>query len=61
MLLKAVILFLVFIAVMGMIQKALMPNRKRLNTIDRLRCPTCRRVNFSNKPAACERPDCRYR
>jgi hypothetical protein len=61
MILKAVILFLLFIAVMAMIQKALMPNRKRLKTMDRLRCPTCRRVNFSNNPAPCERPDCRYR
>ena len=61
MILRAVLLFLLFIALMAMVQKLIAPNRKRLSTIDRLRCPTCRRVNFSNNPAPCERQDCRYR
>jgi len=65
MLLRATILFLLFIIVMAMIQKALRPGgRNKLSRpqgLDRLRCPTCKRVNFSNTPAPCERPDCRYR
>ena len=63
MILRVVILFLLFIVIMAMIQKALRPNRKgkRPKALDRLRCPTCKRVNFSDSPAPCERPDCRYR
>ena len=67
MLLRIVILFLIFMLVMGMVQKAL-SGRKRDSlgqskraTIDRLRCPDCKRVNFSNNPRACERPECGYR
>jgi len=62
MILKVVVLFLLFIAVMGMIQKALRPagSRKR-TTLDRLRCQTCKRVHFSDNPAPCGRADCRYR
>lgn len=65
MILRAIILFLLFIAVMAMIQKALRPGGRNTlsgpKALDRLRCPTCKRVNFSDKPAPCERPDCRYR
>ncbi|MCB1396972.1 MAG: hypothetical protein H6898_14730 [Rhodobacter sp.] len=61
MILRVVLLFLLFIAIMGMIQKWLNPRRGRLTTLDRLRCPTCKRVNISNNPAPCERQDCRYR
>lgn len=61
MILRVVLLFLLFIAIMGMIQKWLNPRRGRLTTLDRLRCPTCKRVNISNNPAPCQRPDCRYR
>lgn len=58
MLLRVVIIFLLFIAIMGMIQKALRPNRPKRNALDRLRCPTCKKVNFSNKSTRCERSDC---
>ena len=64
MLLRVVILFLIFMLVMGMVQKALSSRRigqSKRPTIDRLRCPQCKRVNFSNTPRACERPDCGYR
>ena len=58
MILRAVILFLLFIAVMAMIQKALLPAHKRRNALDRMRCRTCKRVNLSGSPSPCERPDC---
>lgn len=65
MLLRVIVLFLLFIIVMAMIQKALRPGgSSKLSGpkgLDRLRCPTCKRVNFSNTPAPCARPDCRYR
>ncbi len=66
MLLRIVVLFLLFMVVMAMIQKALRPGGRlggggRMKTIDRLRCPTCKRVNLNANPAPCERPDCRYR
>ena len=49
--------------VMGMVQKALRPKGRlgsapKRTALDRLRCPTCKRVNFSNQPTPCERPDC---
>lgn len=63
--LRIVILFLIFMAVMAMIQKAIRPGRRLgggtpLSTLDRLRCPTCKRVNLSD-PDPCNRSDCRYR
>jgi hypothetical protein len=61
MIIKVVLLFLLFIAVMGMIQKALRGGKPRLSTMDRMRCPTCKRINGSQTPAPCTRPDCRYR
>ncbi|WP_461470711.1 hypothetical protein [Pararhodobacter sp.] len=61
MLIKTVVLFLLFIAVMGMIQKVLRPGRPKLSAMDRMRCPTCKRVNGSRTPAPCARQDCRYR
>ena len=61
MILRVVILFLIFIAVMAMIQKALRPRRPKRPALDRLRCPTCKRVHFSDTPNACGRQDCRYR
>ena len=67
MLLRVVILFLLFMAVMVMIQKAIRPGRRlggsrdQTATLDRLRCPTCKRVNLTSTPAPCARPDCRYR
>ncbi|WP_417601149.1 hypothetical protein [Pararhodobacter oceanensis] len=48
--------------VMAMLQKAFRPKGKaKPKALDRLRCPTCKRVNFSNTPARCDRADCRYR
>lgn len=65
MLIRVVILFLIFILVMGMVQKMFRPNarltKRNTPTLDRLRCPTCKRVNLTNTPAPCARPDCRYR
>lgn len=64
--LRIVLLFLIFIAAMAMIQKAIRPGRRLggrppMNTLDRLRCPTCKRVNLAAEPEPCSRPDCRYR
>ncbi|GAB1381174.1 hypothetical protein [Pararhodobacter aggregans] len=66
MLLRVVILFLIFMLVMAMIQKALRPGRRiggsgPTATLDRLRCPTCKRINLSQEPGPCARPDCRYK
>ncbi len=65
MLIRIVLLFLIFMVAVGMIHKALRPNARltsrRNPTLDRLRCPTCKRVNLNNNPAPCERPDCGYR
>lgn len=61
MILRAVILFLLFIVIMAMLQKALTGRRSRLTSMDRLRCPDCRRVNLSTKPTRCARKDCRYK
>jgi cytochrome c-type biogenesis protein CcmH/NrfF len=62
MLLKIVALFLVFMIVMGAVQKLLRggsePQRK---AIDRLRCPVCRRIQISQSSAPCDRSDCEYR
>ena len=62
MILKVVVLFLLFIAVMGMVQKALrLGGPGKRTALDRLRCQTCKRVHFSDTPAPCGRDDCRYR
>lgn len=65
MLLKVIVLFLLFMIVMAMVQKALRPGGRNTLSgpkgLDGLRCPSCKRVNFSNTPAPCSRPDCRYR
>lgn len=65
MILRAIILFLLFIMIMAMIQKALRPGKRGSQSapkaLDRLRCPTCKRINYSDNPAPCERQDCRYR
>lgn len=61
MLIRIVILFLIFMLVMAMVQRALSGRGARKPTIDRLRCPTCKRVNLSNTPAPCARQDCGYR
>lgn len=58
MLLRIVILFLIFVLVMGMVQKLLRPKNQTRSALDRFRCPTCRRVNLSSSPAPCSRPDC---
>ncbi|MBN8294267.1 hypothetical protein JI664_20005 [Rhodobacter sp. NTK016B] len=63
MIIRVVILFLLFMLAMGMIQKALRP-KKRLGedrpraALDRLRCPTCKRVNLGSGSQPCGRPDC---
>jgi hypothetical protein len=66
MLLRVVILFLLFMLVMGMVQKLLRPKgqigkSQGQKALDRIRCPTCKRINLSQNPAPCERPDCGYR
>ena len=66
MLVRIVLLFLIFIVAMAMVQKALRPGGKLgdgrpKTTIDRLRCPTCKRINLNATPTPCTRPDCRYR
>jgi hypothetical protein len=62
MLLKIVSLFLIFMIVMGAVQKLL---RGRTETqrkaIDRLRCPVCKRIQIAQNPARCDRSDCEYR
>lgn len=61
MLIRVIVLFLLFMLVMGMIQKAFLPKRQRRSQIDRLRCPSCKRIHFSNNPGPCGRDDCGYR
>ncbi len=69
MLLKVVSLFLVFMLVMASLQKLLRGTRwgnrlggpGRRNALDRLRCPTCKRVNMGGRPTACDRADCAWR
>ncbi|MCB1390711.1 MAG: hypothetical protein KDK12_16475 [Rhodobacteraceae bacterium] len=66
MLVRVILLFLVFMVVMAMIQKALRPGRRlrdrpRPEALDRLRCPTCKRITLTETPAPCGRNDCRYR
>lgn len=65
MLIRIVILFLLFILVMGMVQKFFRPlsgsRGARRSTIDTLRCPTCKRINLTSSPAPCARETCGYR
>lgn len=66
MLIRVVVLFLLFMVVMGMVQKALRPKRRigagaKRNALDAMRCPQCKRINLTSKPTPCERPDCGYR
>lgn len=62
MLLKIVSIFLIFMIVMGAIQKVLRGRGERQRkAIDRLRCPACKRIQIAANPAPCERPDCEYR
>ncbi len=61
MLIRVVVLFLLFMLILGMVQKWLRPDRPQRPTLDKLRCPTCKRVNLSNNPAPCNRADCGYR
>ena len=66
MLIRVVVLFLLFIAVVAMVQKALRPNRPLGGpgpraALDRMRCPDCKRINLSQNPAPCARPECGYR
>jgi len=62
MLLKIVALFLVFMVVMASLQKLLRLGKPpRRKAIDRLRCPTCRRIQISANPSPCKRDDCEYK
>lgn len=63
MLIRVVVLFLIFMLAMAMIQKALRPGRRlgggtKRSALDRLRCPTCKRVSLGQNPTPCGRPDC---
>jgi len=62
MLLKIVALFLVFMVVMASVQKLLgrgQPSKHR--ALDRLRCPTCKRIQIAANPGPCNRADCEYK
>jgi hypothetical protein len=66
MLLKIVALFLVGMIVLGALRtwgaKLGLPGAgRRQSALDRLRCPTCRRIQISDQPGPCGRPDCEYR
>lgn len=62
MLLKVVALFLVFMVVMASVQKLLRLGKPpRRKAIDRLRCPTCKRIQISANPGPCTRTDCEYK
>jgi hypothetical protein len=66
MLLKVVALFLVFMVVMASVQKFFRGGRlpgtgSKRTALDKLRCAKCRRIQISNSPGPCERPDCEYR
>jgi len=62
MLLKIVTLFLIFMIVMGAVQKLLRGRSERQRkAIDRLRCPVCRRIEIAANPSPCTRADCEYR
>jgi hypothetical protein len=66
MLLKVVALFLIFMLVMASVQKVFRGTRLpgaggKRSALDKLRCARCRRIQISNAPGPCERPDCEYR
>lgn len=67
MLLQVVALFLLFMVVMGTVQRVLrggakpLPRQRKRSALDRLRCATCRRILISEKPGPCDRADCEYR
>jgi len=62
MLLKIVSLFLIFMIVMGAVQKLLRGRSEhQRKAIDRLRCPVCKRIQIAQNPAPCNRTDCEYR
>jgi hypothetical protein len=62
MLLKIVSIFLIFMIVMGAVQKLLRGRREgQRKAIDQLRCPQCKRIQISSAPAPCDRTDCEYR
>lgn len=62
MLLKVVSIFLIFMLVMASLQKLLRLGRPPGRTaLDRLRCPTCKRVNMGGTPTPCDRTDCAWR
>ncbi len=52
MLVKAVTLFLIFMAVLAMFGRLRLPGRKRLETA---RCPECGRLRIGKGPCACGR------
>ena len=57
MLIRIILLFLIAVAVLAMVQKALRGPRKP-PALDQLRCATCGRIHTSNPPERCSRPDC---
>ena len=60
MLIRAVLLFLLFMVVLGMVQKALRPKGRlsQRSALDRLRCPVCKRVHLGGAQGPCGRDDC---
>ena len=50
MLLKAILLFLAFMAVLGMFGKLRFPGQKRLQSA---KCPNCGRYRIGKGPCAC--------
>lgn len=62
MLLKVVALFLVFMIVMASVQKFLRRGKPpKARAMDRLRCPTCKRIQIAVNPGPCKRADCEYK
>lgn len=58
MLLKIVAIFLIFIVVMGAVQKLLLGRKTQGSAMDRLRCPRCKRIQIASTAGPCGRPDC---
>lgn len=65
MLLKIVAFFLLGMMVLGVLRsfatRLRLPGASKRSALDKLRCPTCRRILISDQPGPCERPDCEYR
>lgn len=62
MVLKIVALFLVFMVVMAAVQKLLRRGRPpKHKALDRLRCPTCKRIRIASGAGPCTRADCGYK